>query len=118
MNENIGSQAKVVFDKFHVVATASKAVDETRRAEARQSASAHNVLKESRWVWRKNPENLTDKQKIKFRSLEKENLATARAYQMRFNLIEIYKIPNKLLAGKRIMAWCRWVRHVSKSIPD
>jgi transposase len=30
VNENIGSQAKVVFDKFHVVATASKALDETR----------------------------------------------------------------------------------------
>jgi transposase len=90
VNENIGSQAKVVFDKFHVVATASKAVDETRRAEARQSASAHNVLKESRWVWLKNPENLTDKQKITFRGLEKENLATARAYQMRLNLTEIY----------------------------
>jgi transposase len=77
VNENIGSQAEVVFDKFHVLATASKAVDETRRAEARQSASTQNVLKESRWVWLKNPENLTDKQKIKFRSLEKENLATA-----------------------------------------
>jgi hypothetical protein len=61
VNDNIGSQAKVVFDQFYVVATASKAVDETRRAEARQSASAHNVLNESRWVWLKNPENLTDK---------------------------------------------------------
>ena len=114
VDENIGSQAEVVFDKFHVVATASKAVDETRRTEARQSANARNVLKESRWVWLKNPENLTDKQKLKFQSLEKENLATARAYQMRLNLTEIYNIPDQFLAKKRFMAWCRWVRRVSK----
>jgi transposase len=33
---------------------------------------------------------------------------------MRLNLTEIYNIPNQFLAKKRFMAWCRWVRRVSK----
>lgn len=114
VRENIGSQAEVVFDKFHVVAVASKAVDETRRAESRQNAESREHLKESRWIWLKNPENLTDKQKLKRKSLEKQNLATARAYQMRWNLSEIYNIPHRTLAKRRFVAWCRWVRGVAR----
>lgn len=114
VRENIGSQAQVVFDKFHVVAVASKAVDETRRAESRQNAESREHLKESRWIWLKNPESLTDKQKLKHKSLEKENLATARAYQMRLNLSEIYNIPHRTLAKRRFLAWCRWVRGVAR----
>jgi transposase len=33
---------------------------------------------------------------------------------LRLNLTEIYQIPDQFLAQKRFMAWCRWVRRVSK----
>lgn len=114
VDENLGSQAQVVFDKFHVVAAAGKAVDETRRAESRLNAELGQELKQSRWIWLKNPDNHTDKQKVKRQSLEKQNLATARAYQMRLNLSEIYRIPHRTLAKRRFLAWCRWVRRVAQ----
>jgi len=46
--------------------------------------------------------------------LEKENLGTALAYQVRLNLTEIYQIPDQFLAKKRFMACCRWVSRLLK----
>ena len=47
--------AKVTFDKFHVVSLVNNAVDEVRRLERKD----HPELVGSRYVWLKNPENLT-----------------------------------------------------------
>lgn len=52
--------AQVVFDKFHVVANVSKAVDLVRRAELRLGGKdVWESLNKSQWLWRKNPENLS-----------------------------------------------------------
>ena len=54
---------QVVCDKFHVIAHANKAVDEVRRAEVRLGrAGVWDALRQSQWLWRKNPENLTAKE--------------------------------------------------------
>ena len=121
--ENLGRQAAIVFDKFHVIAHVNEAVDSVRRAEMRLSGkivseSSKEILKETRWIWLKNPENLTEKQRAKYRSLEGRNLATAKAYQMRLTLQDIYKIPHQILAKKKLLAWCRWVRRVAKKHPS
>ena len=68
--------AEIVHDRFHVAALLSQAVDETRRAEVKKRPE----LKESRYVWLKNPENLTDKQKTSFDLLVSAELKTAEAY--------------------------------------
>lgn len=68
--------AEVVHDRFHVAALLSAAVDETRRAEVKKRPE----LKDSRYVWLKNPENLTDKQKTSFDLLVGTELKTAEAY--------------------------------------
>ena len=55
--------AQVVFDKFHILANASKAVDQVRRAESRVGGQeVREWLHKSHWLWRKNPENLNQKQ--------------------------------------------------------
>lgn len=51
-------KAEITFDKFHVVALASKALDKTRRLEQR----AEPELKGLRWALLKKPENLTPAQ--------------------------------------------------------
>ena len=70
---------------------------------------AKNALKGSRWIWLKNPENLTDKQRTTQQRIETVNLATAKAYQMRLTLQDIYKIPNSRVAKRKLQAWSRWV---------
>jgi transposase len=62
VQENIGSQAVMVFDKFHVIAHVSDAVNAVRRAEIRLGErEVKNALKGRRWIWLKNPEDLTDR---------------------------------------------------------
>jgi len=115
VKENIGDQARVVFDKYHVIAHVNEAVDHVRRQEMRLAGWAtRNDLKETRWIWLKNPENLSEKQKAKQQRLEDKNLITAKAYQMRLTLQDIYQIPYADLAKRKLLAWCRWVRRVAK----
>jgi transposase len=68
--------ADIVHDRFHIAAMLGEAVDDTRRAEVKK----HPELKESRFIWLKNPENLTEKQKGSFDALVKTELKTAEAY--------------------------------------
>jgi len=117
--ENIGSQAKIVFDKYHVIANVNEAVDQTRRMEIQMRPwQVRDQLKESRWIWLKNPENLSEKQRQKLQSLDRLHLATAKAYQMRLVLQSIYELPERGLAKRKLLAWCRWVRRVAKGHPS
>lgn len=115
VRENLGN-AKVVFDKFHVVALVSKAADEVRRKEARMGTmESRESLKGSMWVLRSNPENLTESQQEKLQSLDLENLASGVAYQMKLNLQQVYKSRNHETAGRNLDRWIRWVRRKGES---
>jgi transposase len=109
--------AQVVFDKFHVIANANKAVDEVRKAEIR--AGGHNIwirLKNSQWLWRKNPENLTDKEQKRLGRMDTKHLVTAKAYQMKLMLQNIYSEPSIHQARYRLRVWCRWVKWAARHV--
>ena len=57
--ENSFPNASITFDKFHVMKLMNEAVDKVRREEQSHNA----LLKKTRYVWLKNPENLTIKPK-------------------------------------------------------
>jgi transposase len=110
--------AQVVFDKFHVIAHASQAVDEVRRAEIRSGgAGVWEALRRSQWLWRKNPENLTDHEQARLAKIEQKSLCTAKAYQMRLVLQDIYRSATTTEAGRRFRVWVRWVRWVARTQP-
>lgn len=108
--------AQVVFDKFHLIAHANQAVDQVRKAEIRTGhAGVWEQLKNTQWIWRKNPQNLTDKQARRLGQLTtKHDLATAKAYQMKLQLQKIYAEPSAAVAQRRFKAWCRWVKWVAR----
>ena len=106
-------QAKLVFDKYHLIAKANKAVGDIRRAEIRLGGRYHD-LKKTRWIWLKNPENLTEKQAARLERIDLANLVTAKAYQMRLSLQDIYVLESVGRAESRLLAWCRWVRQKAK----
>lgn len=107
--------ARVVFDKFHVVATVSKAVDKVRQAEIRcGGAGVWEALKGSQWLWRKNPENLTKPERTRLGKIDQKSLYTAKAYQMRLVFQDIYRSETESVARRRFRAWCRWVRWVGR----
>ena len=66
-------EANITFDKFHIIQALNKAQDEVRRTERKLNP----LLADSRYIWLKNPENLTAKQKGLLETLRYENLKTA-----------------------------------------
>lgn len=107
--------AQVVFDKFHVIKNAGEAVDKVRRAEVRLGGKGvWEALHKSQWLWRKNPENLTDKEQERMAKIQDKNLGTAKAYQMRLVLQDIYRSADARTARHRFKVWCRWVRWVAR----
>jgi transposase len=107
--------AQVVFDKFHLLANANKSVDQVRRAEF--SVGGNDVresLRQSQWLWRKNPENLDRDEQSRLAKIKEKNLCTGKAYQMRLVLQDIYRSSNATVAQKRFKVWCRWVRWVAR----
>ena len=54
-------EAKITFDKFHVLKLINEAVDKVRRAEVKDNP----ILKKSRYVFLKNEQNLTKAQQLK-----------------------------------------------------
>lgn len=97
--------ANITFDKFHVIQLLNKAMDEVRRTEQK-----HNpLLTGSRYVWLKNPENLTAKQKKQMETLRYENLRTAKVYQMKLTFQDIYRtITEPEAAEEAIKKWLSW----------
>lgn len=117
--KSVCPQATVVFDKFHVIKLANEAVDEVRRREQSAGApEAKKQLKGARWLFRKNTANLTDKQFDRFKELDHENLVTAKAYQMRVTLQDIYSKTGYGDDGRaRLLEWCAWARSMAKETP-
>lgn len=107
--------AQIVFDKFHVIKNAGEAVDKVRRAEIRLGGKGvWESLYKSQWIWRKNPENLSDNEQERLAKIKDKNLATAKAYQMRLVLQDIYRSASMATARHRFKVWCRWVRWVAR----
>lgn len=106
---------QLVFDKFHVIKNANEAVDKVRRAEVRRGGpGVWEALYRSQWLWRKNPENLTGPEQERLSQIQNKSLGTAKAYQMRLVLQDIYRSATAAIAKRRFQVWCRWVRWVAR----
>src|ERR1019366_2132684 len=79
-------KAAVTFDKFHAVKIINDAVDPVRRAEQ----TSQTVLRGTRYLWLRNPANLSDRQRAALESLPTRHLKTGRAYQIRLAFQELY----------------------------
>jgi transposase len=112
--------AEIVFDPFHVSALAGKAVDEVRRLEARQGDDVVKAsLKKSMYLFRKNPENLNEKEKQRMDELDLKHLATGQAYTIRLELRDIYQRTKKAeLAATRLKNWVQWARAKSEQFGE
>lgn len=99
------THAKITFDKFHVMKLLNRAIDETRRTEQIDEKD----LKSSRYIWLKNPENLTKKQKEKLVSLASLKLKTGRAYRMKLVFQEIFSNdPVPYNREEALRKWYSW----------
>jgi transposase len=109
VTENLPN-ANITFDRFHVVKMLNDAVDEVRKMEQNSDSKLKKILKNSRYVWLKNPENLTDKQAELLETLSNSNLTTAEAYRLKLNFQDIYEYSkDEKTAENALLAWCESV---------
>ena len=104
--------ALLVFDKFHIVRHLLDAVDKVRKEEAQKLKSEDpELLKKSRYIWLKNPWNLTDNQKVRLSDLEKLNLKINRAYLLKEAFRKFWDYSYKAWAKKYLNRWFWWATH-------
>jgi transposase len=98
--------AAVTFDKFHAVKIINDAVDQVRRAEQKQQ----DVLRGTRYIWLRNPDNLSERQRMTLENLPTRHLKTARAYQIRLAFQDLYEQPSAE-AASYLKKWYFWATH-------
>jgi len=114
------AQEKIAFDKFHVAKYLGEAVDKVRRQEHKAlMAEGYEDLKGSKHDWLYNPENMTRKQKIRFKSLRDSTLKTARAWAIKELAMSLWHYVSKTWARKGWEQWLSWaVRSRLEPIKD
>ena len=100
-------EAAVTFDRYHVMAKMNKAVDEVRRREAREET----LLKETRYLWLKNPESLTKAQRRKLNGVKEQDLKTVRAYHIKLALQRFWEFTYMGAASRYLKKWYFWATH-------
>lgn len=99
--------ALLIFDKFHIMKLVNEAVDQVRREEQ----GTNRVLKKTRYIWLKNPENLTKKQLKTLGTLKDMNLKTSRAYNIKLSLQLMWSVADAQLANAYFKKWFFWATH-------
>jgi len=105
--ERVFPHAAVTFDRYHVMALMNGAIDAVRRIEVEEARE----LKHSRYLWLKNPENLTERQKAAMAGLSHTHLRTARAYQIKLVLQDLWKHTKRAAAEQHLRRWYYWATH-------
>ncbi len=106
-------QALHVLDRFHIIMQINKAIDNVRADESRKLKQQGNVpiLKQTRWIFLKNPENLTVKQDQKLAQLLKQNLKTVKCYLLKEHFQQLWEYISPYWAGKFMNRWIRKVMY-------
>jgi transposase len=79
-----GADAKIVFDKFHVVKHLHEAVDHVRRGEHRTLKHAGDArLTGSKYLWLRRPADLPPEQRLVLRPLQREDFKVGRAWALK-----------------------------------
>jgi transposase len=102
-------KAKIVFDRFHVMKLMNEKLSELRRGLQQEADQlGKKMLKGTRWLLLKNPENLNetrgDRQKLDEALAFNKPLAVA--YYMKDLLRLFWELPNKTRAERFLQHWC------------
>jgi len=104
-----GADEKVAFDKFHVAKYLGEAVDKVRRQEHKKlMAEGRSDLKGTKYDWLYNPQNMSRRQKLRFKVLRESTLKTARAWAIKELAMSLWGYVSKTWAHKGWKRWLSW----------
>jgi len=108
VTENLPN-AKITFDKFHLMQIITRALGEVRKAESK----VNPLLKGTKGIFDSNRINLSEKRLRKLETeleLRKLNLKTVRAYHIRESFQAIYNAGTKEEFTELLEKWYSWAR--------
>lgn len=101
--------ARQCIDPFHVIKLANEAIDKTRRwawnTHRRHGWQAARWVKRSRWALLKDPAALKDSQREILTALRRGRHVLWRAYVLKEELRDLYKLPDPALAPAHLDRW-------------
>jgi transposase len=99
-------EAKITFDKFHILKLINEAVDQVRRAEARFNP----LLRGTRFIFLKNDQSLTSAQRKQKEELVLSdlNLKSLEALNLRETFQQIYHAPTEEEFESLLQQWHNW----------
>lgn len=103
-------------DRFHVMQLLTRALDRTRCAEAKSCEEKRRLLRGTKYVWLKRPENLTGRQAAKRASLASEHLLTARACAMVEAVRAVYSCETREEAAAGLDRALSWI--MRSNVPE
>ena len=108
VKENL-PKAEITFDKFHILKIINEAVNSVRK----QEVATNNILKGTKYIWLKNYNNLTKKQKEQLNELTMSNMniKTIRAYNIRQSFQDIYQATTQEEFVTYLNKWYYWATH-------
>jgi len=103
-------KAAITFDKYHIMKIINTALDEVRKAEAKEQS----LLRGQKYIFLKNRKNLSQAQEKALKAIEampQLNLKTVRAYHLRENFQEIYREETREGFTRALQRWYFWATH-------
>jgi transposase len=94
--------ARVTFDRYHVKQKLGEAIDEVRRREAK---THKELLRNTRYLWLKRPDNLTLKQLDWLDELLLQPLEIVRAYELALRFDDFYELGDPAAAEEYLRRW-------------
>ena len=99
--------AVIVFDPFHVIASFSKVIDKIRAGQYRDAdPTLRKLMKQSRFLLLKNPENLNDKERPRLKKILKENELLSTVYLLKDYLKRLWQYKYSKWADRFLEYWC------------
>jgi transposase len=99
-------EADTVHDRFHIAKYLNDAVDKTRRAENRALRKENDAsLHQTKYLWLKAPENMTDKQQMALEALNGLELETAKVWAFKEKFRSFFDCPSETEAKSFFVTW-------------
>jgi len=109
--EEMLPQAEIVYDKFHIMASLNKALDEVRRDEYRKATyESKQVIKGQRFNLLRHPENLAPSGELKLRGLLDLNEKLHIAYLLKDQFRFVWDYRKTGWARRYLSQWIAWAR--------
>jgi len=108
--ERVLPQARIVYDKFHLMRLLSDAIDQTRREEVQEQ----EILKKTRFLWLKPADRLSQREQDKFERINQVQLRTAEAWRIRENYRAIYATCRTW--KEAFQYFLQWKKHAQSSL--